>query len=467
VAAFSKIERIGTSPPDSAVSAVSNFPSQPLPKDKFPSAGADPDVAYQLVHDQLLLDGNSRQNLATFCQTWVEPQVHKLMDECLDKNMVDRDEYPQMAEIEARCVRMLADLWNSPNAAKSIGCSTIGSSEAATLAGIAMKIRWQRKRQMQRKSVARPNLICGPVHVCWQKFAKFFDVELRQIPCEGNRLMMSAEEVTKRCDENTIGVVPTLGLTYTLRYEPVGSVATALDDLEEQHGLNIPLHIDAASGGFVAPFIQPDVRWDFRIPRVKSINTSGHKFGLSPLGCGWIIWREPQDLPEEIVFRVKYLGGNMPTIALNFSRPGGQVVSQYYNFVRLGREGYRKVTEECVEVGRWFAAQVGEMGAFEVIYDGRGGLPGCCWTLAREARSQFSLYDIADRLRVRGWQVPAYPMPANRKDLVIQRVLARFGLSRDLAGLLAEDMRRAVAHIRKHSSGKPLTHQEASGYHHG
>ncbi|HVO56785.1 MAG TPA: glutamate decarboxylase [Dongiaceae bacterium] len=454
-------------PATAAGNGVSNFPTQPLPKEKFPSASSDPDVAYQLVHDQLLLDGNSRQNLATFCQTWVEPQVRKLMDECLDKNMVDRDEYPQMAEIEARCVRMLADLWASPDPAKSIGCSTIGSSEAAILGGVAMKLRWQRLRQRRRKPADKPNLICGPVHVCWQKFAKFFDVELRQVPCEGQRLMMSAEEVLRRCDENTIGVVPTLGLTYTLKYEPVEAIATALDDLEEQHGLDVPLHIDAASGGFVAPFIHPGLLWDFRIPRVKSINTSGHKFGLSPLGCGWVVWREPEDLPEEVVFRVKYLGGNMPTIALNFSRPGGQVVSQYYNFVRLGKEGYTKITESCAEVGRWFAEQVREMGPFALMYDGRGGLPGCCWTLTRDAAEHFSLYDIADRLRVRGWQVPAYPMPANRKDLVIQRVLARFGLSRDLAGLLAEDLKRAVTHLRKHAAGKPLTRQEASGYHHG
>jgi glutamate decarboxylase len=328
-------------------------------------------------------------------------------------------------------------------------------------------LRWQHRREYERRPTNRPNLICGPVHVCWQKFAKFFDVELRQIPCQGQRLMMSADEVLRRCDQNTIGVVPTLGLTYTLKYEPVLSVATALDDLEEQHGIDIPLHIDAASGGFVAPFIHPNVLWDFRIPRVKSINASGHKFGLSPLGCGWVIWREPEDLPAEIVFRVKYLGGNMPTIALNFSRPGGQVVSQYYNFVRLGREGYTKITQGCSDVGRWFADRVREIGPFELVYDGQGGLPGCCWTLDRTARAHFSLYDVADRLRARGWQVPAYPMPANRTDLVIQRVLARFGLSRDLAGLLMDDLKRAVQHLRKHARGQPLTPQEASGYHHG
>ena len=335
-----------------------SFLPRPLPKYRFPGQESDPTAAYQLVHDELLLDGNSRQNLATFCQTWVEPEVRKLMDECIDKNMIDKDEYPQTAEIESRCVHMLADLWNSPDAANTQGCSTTGSSEAAMLGGLAMKARWRTKRQDAGKPSSKPNLICGPVQICWHKFARYFDVELRQIPCQGQRLHMSPEEVLKRCDENTIGVVATLGVTHTLQYEPVQAVCLALDDFEEERGLNIPVHVDAASGGFIAPFIHRSVVWDFRLPRVKSINASGHKFGLAPLGCGWAIWRETGDLPEELIFRVKYLGGNMPTFALNFSRPGGQVVAQYYNFVRLGREGYTKITQGCADVGAWFADEV-------------------------------------------------------------------------------------------------------------
>ena len=256
-----------------------------------------------------------------------------------------------MAEIESRCVRMLADLWNAPDAANTRGCSTTGSSEAAMLGGLAMKVRWRRRREREGKPATHPNIVCGPVQVCWHKFARYFDVELRQIPSEGHRFHMSPEQAVRRCDENTIGVVPTLGVTHTLHYEPVGAIALALDDFEEEQGLDIPIHVDAASGGFIAPFVHRSVNWDFRLPRVKSINASGHKFGLAPLGCGWAIWREKADLPEELIFRVKYLGGNMPTVALSFSRPGGQVVSQYYNFVRLGREGYTKITQGCVDVG--------------------------------------------------------------------------------------------------------------------
>jgi glutamate decarboxylase len=444
----------------------SSFFRHPLPKYKFPKQETDPNAAYQLVHDQLLLDGNSRQNLATFCQTWVEPEIQKLMDECLGKNMIDKDEYPQTAEIETRCVHMLSDLWNSPDTANSRGCSTTGSSEAAMLGGLAMKVRWRKQRQLAGKPAGKPNLVCGLVHTCWPMFARYFDVELRQIPCEGRRLLMSPEEVIKRCDENTIGVVPTLGATYTLQYEPVREVAVALDDLEEEHGLNIPMHIDAASGGFIAPFVQPALVWDFRIPRVKSINASGHKFGLAPLGCGWAIWREANDLPEELIFNIKYLGGSMRIFALNFSRPAGQIAAQYYNFIRLGREGYAKITRGCADVAAWFADEIKKLELFDLIHDGRGGIPGCTWTTKRGAALGFTLYDLANQLRVKGWQVPAYPMPPNRGDLVVQRMLTRLGVSRDLAGMLMEDMKRAIRQLRNNPPSRSLTRSSAGGYNH-
>jgi glutamate decarboxylase len=456
-------KREAGSSPQGEPAGTSFFP-HPLPKRGFPARETDPAAAYQMVHDELLLDGNSRQNLATFCQTWVEPEIRKLMDECIDKNMIDKDEYPQTAEIERRSVRMLADLWNAPDAETSPGCSTTGSSEAAMLGGLALKTRWRKKR---RQPGGRPNMICGPVQICWHKFARYFDVELREIPCQGHRLHMSPEEVRKRCDENTMGVIATLGVTNTLEYEPVHEISLTLDDVEEERGLDIPIHVDAASGGFVAPFIHPDIVWDFRLPRVKSINASGHKFGLAPLGCGWAVWREAGDLPQELVFRVKYLGGNMPTFSINFSRPGGPIVAQYYNFVRLGRAGYEKILKGCADVGAWLADEIKRVGMFDLLYDGRGGIPGCTWTLKQGQDHPFTLYDLADRLRVKGWQVPAYPMPANRSDLVAQRVVARLGVSRDLAGLLLEDLERAITHLQKNPSSKPLSSQSAGGYHHG
>ena len=437
-----------------------------LPKYKMPVTEQDPRHAFQVVSDELLLDGNSRQNLATFCQTWLEPEVHRLMDLAIDKNMIDKDEYPQTAELEARCVHMLADLWNSPDAANTLGTSTTGSSEAAMLGGMALLWNWRARRLAEGKPIDKPNFVTGPVQICWHKFARYWGVEHREIPMEGDRLIMTPEEVLSRVDENTIGVVPTLGVTYTCQYEPVAEVAAALDKLQADTGLDIPMHVDGASGGFLAPFHEPDLVWDFRLPRVKSINTSGHKFGLAPLGVGWVIWRDAEDLPDDLIFNVNYLGGNMPTFALNFSRPGGQIVAQYYNFLRLGREGYARIHQACYDTAAYVADQIAAMGPFDVIYDGRGGIPATAWKLHEGVDHGFTLFDLADRLRAYGWQVPAYTLPENRTDLAIQRILVRHDVSRDLMTLLLDDMRRALEHLDKHPAATPLSSDEAGGFAH-
>lgn len=439
-----------------------------LPKYRIPDSEHDPRHIYAVVRDELMLDGNARQNLATFCQTWSEPEVHRLMDECLAKNIEDKDEYPQTAEIEARCVQMIAHLWNAPADGNPIGCSTIGSSEAAMLGGMAMKRRWEARQRAAGKPVDRPNLVTGPVQVCWHKFTRYWGVEHREIPMEPGRLLMTPDEVLSRCDENTIGVVPTLGVTFTGQYEPVAAVAAALDDYERRTGLDIPIHVDGASGGFLAPFCAPELAWDFRLPRVKSINASGHKFGLAPLGVGWVVWRESTDLPEDLIFWVNYLGGNMRDLSLNFSRPGGQVVAQYYNFLRLGREGYRKVHTACYETAAWLSDRIAALGPFEMIYGGDAatGIPALSWKIRDGADPGFTLFDLADRLRVRGWQVPAYTLPPKCETLAVQRILVRHGVSRDLASLLMRDIEQALAHFGKHPVQNPLGEAEASGFHH-
>lgn len=441
-----------------------------MPKFTFPAEERNPRHVFSSIRDELMLDGNSRQNLATFCQTWLDDEIRELMDLSIDKNMIDKDEYPQTAEIDARCVRMLADLWHSPTPKTTLGCSTIGSSEAAMLGGLALKWQWRKKRAAQGLPTDKPNLICGPVQICWHKFARYFDVELREIPMDADRLLMSPEEVIKRVDDNTIGVVPTLGVTFTCQYEPVKAVSDALDKLQSDTGLDIPMHIDGASGGFLAPFCAPELEWDFRLPRVKSINTSGHKFGLAPLGAGWVVWRDVSDLPEELIFNVNYLGGNMPTFALNFSRPGGQIVAQYYNFLRLGREGYAKIHNACYATAQYLAEEIGKIGPFEILFDGDSskGIPALAWKLKDDdALSGYNLYDLADKLRSRGWQVPAYSMPANREDLVIQRILVRRGVSYDLGSLLIDDIKRALDYFENHPVTTPLTEEEASGFNHG
>ena len=435
-----------------------------VPKYRMPAHGMRPSDAYNLIHDELLLDGNSRQNLATFCTTWVEPEVRRLMDENIDKNMIDKDEYPQTAEIESRCVHILADLWHAPKASETLGCSTTGSSEAAMLGALSLKWQWRKKRQAEGKPSDKPNLVCGPVQVCWHKFARYFDVELREIPLKPDALCIGADQLAAYCDENTIGVVATLGVTFTCVYEPVKEFAKALDDLQRKTGLDIPLHVDAASGGFVAPFIQPDLEWDFRIPRVKSINTSGHKYGLSPLGVGWVIWRETGDLAEDLIFYVDYLGGNMPTFALNFSRPGGEIIAQYYNYLRLGREGYRRIQQDCADTAKFLAQELSRFPEIEMLYDGNGGLPAVCYKLDDACRG-FTLYDLSERVRMHGWQIASYPLPANRKDTVVQRLLVRHGVTRDMAAMLLEDIRRALDHLRKNPVGHSSA--RAAGHHHG
>ena len=323
------------------------------------------------------------------------------------------------------------------------------------LGGMAMKWRWRAKMKAAGKPTDKPNMICGPVQVCWHKFARYWDVELREIPMEGDRLIMTPEEAVKRCDENTIGVVPTLGVTFTCQYEPVKAVSDALGKLQKDTGLDIPLHVDGASGGFLAPFVDPNLEWDFRLPRVKSINTSGHKFGLAPLGVGWVIWREKSDLPDDLIFWVNYLGGNMPTFALNFSRPGGQIVAQYYNFLRLGKAGYRKIQQACYDTAQYLADEIDKLGPFKIIYDGRGGIPAMSWSLKDGVDPGFNLFDLSDRIRMRGWQIAAYSMPPKREDLVIMRILVRHGVSRDLADLLITDLKACMAYFEKN----PVVHK--------
>jgi glutamate decarboxylase len=443
---------------------TSELAGRSLPKFKIPDQGTSAAAAAALVHDELIFDGNSRLNLATFCTTWVEPEVRQLMAECVDKNMIDKDEYPQSAEIESRCVHILADLWHAPGACETIGCSTTGSSEAAMLGGLALKWNWRKRRQAAGKTSDRPNLVCGPVQVCWHKFARYFDVELRQIPLEPDATGMRPHQLRQYCDENTIGVVPTLGITFTGSYEPVKEICAALDDLQRSAGLDIPVHVDGASGGFIAPFIQPELEWDFRLERVKSINTSGHKYGLAPLGVGWVIWRDSEQLPEELIFRVDYLGGDMPTFALNFSRPGGEIIAQYYNLIRYGRQGYRDIQQACVDAARYLAGEIAAMGPFKVLYDGHGGLPAVSYTLQEPAKAGLSLYDLSDQLRMRGWQIASYPLPANRQETIVQRIMIRYGVSHDMISILAADMQRALEQLKQRSPSASSKHHP--GFHH-
>ncbi|MFJ5678972.1 glutamate decarboxylase [Streptomyces sp. NPDC093097] len=443
------------------------FSREPLhvPRYELPADGMEPDTAYQIVHDELMLDGNARLNLATFVSTWAEPQAQRLMAECAEKNMIDKDEYPQTAEIEARCVHMLADLWHAPDSHAAVGCSTTGSSEAAMLAGLALKRRWQQRRRAEGKSTERPNMVMGiNVQICWEKFANYFEVEPRYVPMEGDRFILSPEEAVELCDENTIGVVAVLGSTFDGAYEPVAEIAAALDALQERTGIDVPVHVDGASGAMIAPFLDPDLLWDFRLPRVASINTSGHKYGLVMPGVGWALWRDAEALPEDLIFHVNYLGGDMPTFALNFSRPGAQVIAQYYNFLRLGFEGYRTVQQTSRDVATRMSAEIAEMGPFTLLTDG-SQLPVFAFRISDDV-TNFTVFDVSAALRERGWQVPAYTFPANRTDLAALRVVVRNGFGHDLGDLFLEDLRRVLPRLQA-QQGPHRSADDAGGFAHG
>lgn len=412
-----------------------------------------------------MLDGNSRLNLATFVTTWMEPQADVLLAECRDKNMIDKDEYPRTAELERRCVVMLADLWNAPDPATAVGCSTTGSSEACMLAGMALKRRWAKRNADRYPATARPNLVMGVnVQVCWEKFCNFWEVEARLVPMEGDRFHLDPQAAADLCDENTIGVVAVLGSTFDGSYEPVAELCAALDALQERTGLDIPVHVDGASGAMVAPFLDEDLVWDFRLPRVSSINTSGHKYGLVYPGVGWALWRSAEELPEELVFRVNYLGGDMPTFALNFSRPGAQVVAQYYSFLRLGKDGYRAVQQTSRTIAEKLAGRIEAFGDFRLLTRGNE-LPVFAFTTAPD-NTHFDVFDVSRRLRERGWLVPAYTFPENRQDLSVLRVVCRNGFSEDLSDLLVGDLEGLLPELRRQSAPLERSKTLATAFHH-
>lgn len=446
---------------DGIVSAAytGRLATDPVPALRLPEDQLDPDAAYRYIHDDLMLDGSSRLNLATFVTTWMDPQAEKLMAETFDKNMIDKDEYPSTAAIEERCVNIVADLFHAPgldpeDPTSATGVSTIGSSEAVMLAGLALKWRWRARET----GTGAPNLVLGSnVQVVWEKFCRYFDVEPRYLPVERGRYVITPEQVVDAVDENTIGVVAILGTTFTGELEPVQQICAALDEVAAGGGPDVPVHVDAASGGFVVPFLNPDLEWDFRLERVKSINASGHKYGLTYPGIGFAVWRTREDLPEDLVFRVNYLGGDMPTFTLNFSRPGNQVVGQYYNFLRLGRSGYTDIMKSLRSTAVRVSKQLAAHPDIEVITDGTA-IPVVSFTL--KPGCEFTVFDISHELRARRWQVPAYTMPDNATDVAVLRIVVREGFSAELGRLLCVAVDEVIAALKSggHSNAKAFAH---------
>lgn len=431
---------------------------QEIPKYKLGKNPIEPRVAYRLVKDEFLDEGNARQNLATFCQTYMEDEAALLMAETLEKNAIDKSEYPRTAELENRCVNILADLWNAPKEKSYTGTSTVGSSEACMLAGMAMKFRWrnQAKKLGLNIQAASPNLVISSGYqVCWEKFCVYWDIEMRTVPMDEKHMSMDMDKVMDYVDEYTIGIVGILGITYTGKYDDIKALDALVETYNSQTDYKISIHVDGASGAMFAPFIEPELQWDFRLKNVASINTSGHKYGLVYPGIGWVLWRDKAYLPEELVFNVSYLGGEMPTMAINFSRSASQIIGQYYNFLRFGFEGYRAIHQRTKDVAMYLAAEVEKTGLFKMYNDGVN-LPIVCYALKVETEVEWTLYDLADRLLMKGWQVPAYPLPADLEDVLVQRYVVRADFGMNTAVDFMEDFNEALkelnqAHVLFHS----------------
>ena len=434
------------------------FATQEVPSREFPATGMPAEDALRLVAEDLALEGDPARNLATFVTTWMEPQAQKIIAENLHRNFIDHAEYPRTAEIEQRCIRMLADLFHSPG--ETTGARTQGSSEAIMLGGLSLKWNWRKRREAAGASTANPNLVFGgDVHVVWEKFCRYFDVEPRILPLQPGKYTIGPDDVEPHVDENTIGVAAVLGTTFTGHKDDIVGINDLLLQIKSKRGLDVPLHVDGASGGFVWPFLYPDSAWDFRLEQVRSINVSGHKFGLVYPGIGWLIFREKGDLAKDLVFEENYLGKTDSTFTLNFSTGSSMVLAQYYNLVRYGRAGYAYIMKNMQANARILAEKLAAMDLFEIIGADEEQLPLVAFRLA--ADQGYDEFDIAWQLSAeRGWMVPAYTLPPNAQDVTIMRALVKETLSREHVDTLTRDIEEACSTLAKKGGAHPSERQK-------
>ena len=431
---------------------------EPAPADYIPKHGTPAETAYQIVKDETFPQTQPRLNLATFVTTYMDDYGTRLMNEAVGINYIDETEYPRVAVMCGRCLNMVANMWHSPEETQwKTGAVGIGSSEACMLGGVAAWLRWRERRKSEGKPFDRPNLVMSTAYqVVWEKFCQLWQIELRTVPITMEHPTLDIEAAINACDENTICIVPIAGVTWTGMNDDIEGLDSALEEYNRKTGYNIPIHVDAASGGFILPFLNPDKKWDFRLKWVLSISTSGHKYGLVYPGLGWVVWKDKAYLPKEMSFSVNYLGANITQVGLNFSRPAAQILAQYYNFIHLGEEGYREIHSNSMAIARYCHEHIGRMKCFS-NYSQTLDNPLFIWTLAPEyeKKANWTLYDLQDRLMQRGWMVPAYSMPKNIEDMVVMRIVVRQGMSRDMADMLIADIRDSVAALEKLDSPTP------------
>ena len=422
-------------------------PAQFIPKHKTPG-----EIAYQIVKDETFPQTQPRLNLATFVTTYMDEYGTRLMNEAVGINYIDETEYPRVAVMCGRCINMVANMWNSPEEAEwKTGAVGIGSSEACMLGGVAAWLRWRDRRRAQGKPYDKPNLVMSTAYpVVWEKFCQLWQIEMRTVPITREHTTLNIDEAIRMCDENTICVVPIAGVTWTGMNDDIEALDKALDKYNAKTGYDIPIHVDAASGGFILPFINPRKKWDFRLKWVLSISTSGHKYGLVYPGLGWVVWKDKKYLPDQMSFSVNYLGANISQVGLNFSRPAAQILAQYYNFIHLGEDGYKDIHSNSMNIAQYCHDEIGKIPYFKNYSDTLEN-PLFIWSLNPEFEktAKWTLFDLQDKLMQSGWMVPAYTMPKNIEDMVVMRVVVRQGMSRDMANMLIDDIRNAVEDLEK------------------
>lgn len=425
---------------------------EPAPAEFIPRHKTPADIAYQIVKDETFPQTQPRLNLATFVTTYMDEYGTKLMNEAVGINYIDETEYPRVAVMCGRCINMVANMWHTPEKGDwKTGAVGIGSSEACMLGGVAAWLRWRERRKAEGKPYDKPNLVMSSAYqVVWEKFCQLWQIEMRTVPITHRHPTLNVEQAIKMCDENTICVVPIAGVTWTGMNDDIEALDFALDGFNARTGYDIPIHVDAASGGFILPFLYPEKKWDFRLKWVLSISTSGHKYGLVYPGLGWVIWKDKSCLPKDMSFSVNYLGANITQVGLNFSRPAAQILAQYYNFIHLGFEGYKEVHSNSMKIARYCHDQIGQMSCFK-NYSEYLENPLFIWSLDPEYEkgAKWTLYDLQDKLMQHGWMVPAYSMPKDIEDMVVMRIVVRQGMSRDMADMLIADIKNAVADLEQ------------------
>ena len=425
---------------------------QPAPAERIPQHRTRAEIAYQMVKDETFPQTQPRLNLATFVTTYMDDYGTKLMNEAVGINYIDETEYPRVAVMCGRCINMVANMWNTPEKGDwKTGAVGIGSSEACMLGGVAAWLRWRERRKAEGKPYDKPNLVMSTAYqVVWEKFCQLWQIEMRTVPITHDHPTLNIDAALNMCDENTICIVPIMGVTWTGMNDDVEALNTALDEYNGRTGYNIPIHIDAASGGFILPFLYPEKKWDFRLKWVYSISTSGHKYGLVYPGLGWVVWKDKKYLPKDMSFSVNYLGASISQVGLNFSRPAAQILAQYYNFIHLGVEGYTEIHSNSMDIAKYCHKAIGKMPCFK-NYSETLENPLFIWTMDPdyEKGAKWTLFDLQDKLMQSGWMVPAYTMPKDIEDMVVMRIVVRQGMSRDMADMLIEDITNAVAELEK------------------